>query len=162
MALYSRNAWTMLIHRKTKIHAHWILQGIGSILIISGIIIEFIYRWKRDRPHFEHIHEKLGLAALIFMLLAIILGVFAKFANDLHKILRPLLLKMLHNIVGTISFSLGMVGMSNSLLTKNTMKQEDPGNVRTLMSTFTIIVLFIALLGPLKTLTNQVKAFLNK
>ena len=151
-----------MIQRKTKIAAHWILQGAGSILIISGIIIEFIYRWKRNRPHFEHIHEKLGLAALIFMLLAIILGICAKFAKELNNFIKPLFSKLAHNLIGITMFSLGMVAMSNSLLTKNTMKQEDPGNVRNFLSTLTIIVLFIALMGPLKTLNNQVRSCLNK
>lgn len=60
MAFYSKNSFTLLNTKQTKKNIHWILQAIGIVLVLSGTIIEIVYKSERGLAHFESNHAILG------------------------------------------------------------------------------------------------------
>lgn len=162
LSLYSGNTWTLLARRYSKIRAHWLLQGTGFILIITGIVIEYIDKDKIGREHWEAFHSIVGLTSAVFMLFAVAFGVSAYYSQKLKDFFKPLHIKIFHNVIATITISTGMSSMIIAYFTKNTIIEHDPGNnVRFWMAGFTSITLLITLLGPLKTLTFQIKTALK-
>lgn len=82
---------------------HWILQTVGSVIAIVGMII--IY-WLKQR-HFTSTHGLLGLISGIFTLTGMLNGVSALFAIESNKYVKPIYLKIVHNITGITAFVIG-------------------------------------------------------
>ena len=162
MSLYSGNTWTLLKRKNSKVQIHWILQGTGFTLIITGIVIEYIDKDKIGREHWEALHSIVGLTSAVFMLFAFALGISAYFSQKLKIYYKPLYVKIFHNVIATVTFITGMSSIIIAYFTKNTIIEHDPGNdVRFWMAGFTSITLLITLIGPFKTLANQIKAVLR-
>lgn len=61
LAMYNRNTYTLLAETKAqKTAIHWILQAIGGILAIAGVIIQIISRFRLGKAHFSLIHSIVG------------------------------------------------------------------------------------------------------
>lgn len=115
LAFYSENVWSKQHTRKTQKTLHWILQGLGSSAAIVGMIIEFINRWQSNKNHFTSTHSILGLTAFILTLLGMFNGVSALWSVELRTYVKPVYLKMAHNLNGIAAFVLG----KKHLLQKN-------------------------------------------
>lgn len=107
LAFYSENVWSKQHKRSTQKTIHWVLQAFGSIAAISGIIIEYIGRNMKMKPHFSSTHSTIGLIAIIFTLIGMLNGTFTLFSFELRKYVRPVLIKFAHNLIGIVAFVLG-------------------------------------------------------
>lgn len=113
MTFYSFNLWSKRYSRQTQRTIHWILQVIGSLAVLLGIIIEFIGRWQKSKNHFISTHSIIGLTAGIFTLITMFGGVSALWSTKLKKYARPILIKLAHNFSGIIVFVLGKLYQMN-------------------------------------------------
>lgn len=107
MAFYSENVWSSGFSRQSKRTIHWMLQALGSTLAIIGVILEFISRWQKGKVHFNSTHSVLGLIAIVFTLIAMCNGISALWSTELKRYVRPVYLKLGHNIVGIAAFVVG-------------------------------------------------------
>lgn len=109
MTFYSENVWSSGLSRQSKRTIHWMLQALGSTLAIVGASLEFISRWQKGKVHFHSTHSILGLIAVIFTIIAMFNGISALWSTELKRYVRPVYLKLGHNIVGLAAFVVGMV-----------------------------------------------------
>lgn len=107
LAFYSENVWSKQHTRQTHKTLHWILQALGSSAAIAGMVIEFYGKWQSSRSHFVSTHAILGLVAFILTLLGIFNGVSALWSVEMRTYVKPVYLKMVHNITGIAAFVLG-------------------------------------------------------
>lgn len=117
LSFYSENVWSKQHTRKTHRTLHWVLQGLGSASAMTGMTLEFINKWKSSSPHFSSTHSILGLTAFIVTLLGILNGTSALWSVELRAYVKPVYVKMAHNIIGISAFVLGKQFLSqiNSL-----------------------------------------------
>lgn len=155
LSLYSGNSWTILTSRKSKTKIHWILQTLGGCLSFSGAIIEILYKFQRNRSHFQSLHAIIGLIAIILLSVAILSGTAALFSISLKKYLKPLYSKTGHNILAMITYGLGASAIVIAYFTKNFCKTYDFGNLRIFIAIISTISIMLTLIGPLKTFYAQ-------
>lgn len=104
MTLLPQNVWSAQYDTQTRRTIHWILQTAGSMLALSGIIVEYVnYQGK----HFATKHAVIGLISGIFLLIGLCNGTMALWSIELRKIFRPVVLKCLHNFIGVTAVVLG-------------------------------------------------------
>lgn len=108
MAFYSENVWSSGLSRQSKRTIHWILQLVGSSMAIIGATLEFISRDQKGKVHFKSTHAILGLIAVIFTIIAMFNGISALWSTELKRYVRPVYLKLVHNMVGITAFVVGM------------------------------------------------------
>lgn len=104
LTFYSENSWTRIAKRETKIWLHIILQVVGSALAIYGIAI---YIDSKTRNHFQSMHAKTGLVSMIFLVITLLNGVAAFFAQRMKVIVKPVFNKLFHNLMGLTAFVVG-------------------------------------------------------
>lgn len=109
LAFYSENVWSKQHSRQTHKTLHWVLQGLGSSAAIAGMIIEFINRWQSSKNHFISTHSIVGLTAFILTVLGMLNGVAALWSVEMRRYVKPVYLKMAHNLNGIAAFVLGNV-----------------------------------------------------
>lgn len=109
LVFYSENVWSKQHTRQTRKTFHWILQAIGSLAAIIGIIIEFIGRSLKSKSHISSTHSTIGLIAAISTFVGMFSGIHALYSMELKKYVRPVYSKLAHNLNGIIAFSLGIV-----------------------------------------------------
>lgn len=107
LAFYSENVWSKQHTRQTQKTIHWVLQAVGSSVAILGIIIEYIGRSQKSKPHFSSTHSTIGLIAAIFTFIGMLNGISALWSLELKIYVRPIYLKLAHNLNGIAAFVLG-------------------------------------------------------
>lgn len=107
MAFYSQNVWSKTYTRQTQRTFHWVLQAAGSSIAMIGIIFEYVSREQKNKKHFKAGHGLVGLIAAILTLVSMLGGVSALYSNYLKKFVRPVFLKLAHNLNGIAAFVLG-------------------------------------------------------
>lgn len=161
MTLYSKNAWTNMTEKKTKVYLHLILQIIGTALILVGfsLNVEDI-----KSGHFETPHEIFGLISVIFLLITFVNGLLAFFALDIKQFVKPVYNKLFHTTFSVIVFVTGMISLILGYHT-NFMKSsigEDYQHHITWLSVGTGLSLVLSAPGVYYTIYHQVVGFLRK
>lgn len=101
------NVWSKDHPRKIQKRIHAWLQGIGSTAAIIGMFFEVAYSIKHNEFHFKTNHSKIGLAAGILTLIGMFNGIGAFWSVELRQYVRPVYLKLAHNLTGLSAFILG-------------------------------------------------------
>ncbi|KAL0115836.1 hypothetical protein PUN28_011009 [Cardiocondyla obscurior] len=153
VVLASNNVLTGSFSHQTKKHLHWILQALGLIFNLVGVI--FMYNNKK--VHFTSIHGITGLTSLVIVLVLTAFGYPVWIAFQLRKFVRPVIIKFFHNFLGISSFVIGMVsqcyGYNHSWVSVVTkIKYAD-----TILMIITIIITLLSLRGALISLYKQGK-----
>ncbi|XP_075149634.1 uncharacterized protein LOC142223667 [Haematobia irritans] len=107
MAHYRGNAWTKLCNRVEKTQTHWILQLLSSIIGLVGVGIKICI----EDIHFHTTHGVVGLVASILLLLGLMSGLSALYANEMKNCLQPLFNKAFHNVWGLVTYTVVMFSM---------------------------------------------------
>ncbi|XP_043485591.1 transmembrane reductase CYB561D2 [Polistes fuscatus] len=89
--------------RKNRILIHWVLQSLGFLLTLAGVLVIIVMKGKRS--HFTSVHGKLGLAAMILFAIIMISGGLADNTKWFYPRIRPVTIKIFH-IVGGILVTL--------------------------------------------------------
>lgn len=108
MTLYSQNLWSKNNTRQTNKTLHWMLQAAGSSIALVGILCEYISREQRGKGHFKATHAYFGLAAAILTTISMFGGVTALWSVYLKRYVKPVFLKLAHNLIGISAFVIGI------------------------------------------------------
>lgn len=159
MALTDENIWTKSLSRRSRSHIHWILQVIGFVFIIVGFVVMFISRDGRKK-HFNSAHSIVGLISIVGIIVLSFSGVPALFAVKLRKMIRPGIIKLLHNFSGIACYGLGMVSIILSYQKKYFHHVNSTWLYCCIVSTYCIII--FSLFGALRSLLGQVRSLYHK
>ncbi|KZC10401.1 hypothetical protein WN55_01830 [Dufourea novaeangliae] len=154
VVLAGESVLTNFLSRRAKDHVHWILQVLGVICNIAGVY--FMYEVKK--VHFRSIHAILGLASLILMIPLTVLGYPVLVAVKLRKLIRPVIVKFGHNLVGTLCFVLGMASQCYGYKMRWIANASDIPNVQLLTIIATALITVLSVRGSLPTLCVQLRA----
>lgn len=62
LMMNSSNAPTILCESRTsKAKVHWILQAVGVMLMVSGAIVEYVFRQQQGKKHWDATHAFWGM-----------------------------------------------------------------------------------------------------
>lgn len=104
LTFFPKNIWSTQYDKETKRYIHWILQTSGSLLALSGIVVECV---NYGGKHFDTKHAILGLISGILLLIGLCNGCLALWSVELRHVFRPVVLKCFHNIVGMMAVIVG-------------------------------------------------------
>lgn len=107
LSFYPFNVLTQPYSRKTRKAVHIVLQSVGGVTAISGMIVEYVGREQSSKSHFSTTHSIIGLTSGILTVIGMLNGVSALYAMELRAHVKPIYLKFLHNFVGIAAFTLG-------------------------------------------------------
>lgn len=96
----------------------------------------------------------LGFTACIFLLINLFAGITALYAGDFRYVIRPVITKFVHNLLGILTFVFGMVSLYFAYYLRYTERRAS-WEVRTTLAWFTIITTVLSCVGALKALKNQ-------
>ncbi|XP_058446193.1 transmembrane reductase CYB561D2-like [Malaya genurostris] len=161
LLFYSGNSWSQVLRQPQRRTAHWMLQVIGSVCIIVGIALEFYWRDINNKPHIHENHSILGLVALILLIVSMSNGLGSLYAVELRKRVKPIYLKFGHNFIGFACFVIGMASLILGY-DKRIFKENSTTEMVTVLRVFTILVIFLSVLGALKTIVTQIKAIMRQ
>ncbi|KOC66402.1 hypothetical protein WH47_08795 [Habropoda laboriosa] len=91
-----------LTHRAKK-HLHWILQVLGVACTVAGVVLIFC----KKSVHFRSTHAILGITSVSLMLFLTLFG-YPVFTLRFRNIVRPVLTKFGHNLLGMLCFTIGI------------------------------------------------------
>ncbi|XP_043794732.1 transmembrane reductase CYB561D2-like [Apis laboriosa] len=98
------SVFTKFLSRGAKRHLHWILQILGLILIVSGVMVMY-----RVKPvHFKSIHGILGITSAVLAVFLSVAGYPVFIAAKLRNAIKPVAIKFAHNFLGISCFAIGM------------------------------------------------------
>ncbi|XP_049874949.1 uncharacterized protein LOC126373037 [Pectinophora gossypiella] len=95
------SGWSFLSVKHRR-RVHWILQLLGSVIAIAGSAVMI----NEKSIHFNTVHGKLALAALIFTCASLINGLTSLYSVELRRFIPWKLSKISHIILGTAAFAL--------------------------------------------------------
>ncbi|XP_015602581.1 uncharacterized protein LOC107271290 isoform X2 [Cephus cinctus] len=152
VVLAGENLWSGFLSRRVNSHIHWVLLLVGSVFSIVGTAYGYHGNALRNRPHFSSTHGLTGIISVGLVIIAAVLGLPALFAGKLRNIIKPIINKFSHNLLGTASFVVGMVSQCYGYNT-GFMRRLSP-EIREACYYSTIIVTILCLTGVAKSGTS--------
>ncbi|XP_003494855.1 cytochrome b561 domain-containing protein 2-like [Bombus impatiens] len=150
------NILTRYFTHRTKKHLHWILQLLGLICIIAGVVL--MYRVKK--VHFKSNHAILGITSLIIMIFLTVTGYPVFVATKLRKVIRPITIKFGHNFLGLSCFAIGMASQCLGYWKFRTMNISSKVDARLICIIVSVMIVVLSARKALPTLFQQfVKLF---
>ncbi|XP_033323388.2 transmembrane reductase CYB561D2 isoform X1 [Megalopta genalis] len=144
------------ISRQTRKHVHWILQVLGLVCVIAGVAVMY----KVKKFHFRSNHGILGISSLVIMLFLAIWGYPVLIAARLRKLVKPVILKFAHNMLGIVCLVLGMAAQILGFQMR--WLPEDIPHARSLAVILTAIVTILTVRSALPKLCSQFSTILSK
>ncbi|KAG7188864.1 hypothetical protein KM043_008470 [Ampulex compressa] len=152
LILAGENLLADVLTRRTRSHLHWILQVLGAICTIAGVLV--MYRAKT--LHFRTHHALTGIASVGIMCFLLAFGYPVLAAAKFRKILKPVLVKFTHNFLGIACFALGIacqcLGYRYRWLSYVTGSLQD---IELVCIVLTVIIGVLSLRGALVSLCGQ-------
>lgn len=137
---------TNFLSRGAKRHLHWILQILGLILIVSGVVVMY-----RVKPvHFKSIHGILGITSTVLAVFLSVTGYPVFIAAKLRNVIKPVAIKFGHNFLGISCFAIGMAAQCYGYIFKSDLK-----------FLFIIIVVAIIALSVRRAIPSLFRQFLG-
>lgn len=106
LSFSNENIFTRRLNHRQRMTFHWVLQTIGTVLITIAFGVIIASKNSRSKDHFTTWHGIFGLIATIGTILAIFGGVIAKYSFPMRQIIRPVTVKVMHSLLGTIVYIL--------------------------------------------------------
>ncbi|XP_044264679.1 uncharacterized protein LOC123011352 [Tribolium madens] len=151
------NIPTLQMARIKKQYVHGTLQFLSTVFITVGISFRIS---TKEGDHFTSTHAILGLVAWILVWCSVILGLATSQSQHLKKIAKPVVLKLLHTLIGICAFTFGIIALCFGL--KNYFKSfsgEDTINA----AVVTIALLYLwALFDPFRALYAHIRSVFAK
>lgn len=88
---------------------HWVLQLLAGFIILVGFLIILSNKIINSKYHFQTLHARFGLSALVFICFTSFGGLGALYSLKLKDYLAPIYMKLLHASFGLVTFSLGTI-----------------------------------------------------
>ncbi|XP_028137002.2 probable transmembrane reductase CYB561D1 isoform X1 [Diabrotica virgifera virgifera] len=150
------NVWSLEANRSIKGWVHGALLSVSVICASVGIIVEIIGKNKTSSPHFHTLHAKLGLASWIMCFTLVLSGLLTVYAAKLRNYVKPLYIKLFHEIVGLACFVTGVYSLYLGL-PKWGFAMYVTASELTATKTLVIIVAVWSILGTCVSIFNNIK-----
>lgn len=151
LSMTSYNTWSSSLSEVNKRRAHWILQILGAGMAATGSIMIMIYK----DVNFDTLHGKVGLVALVFTTVSVVVGIAALFSNNLRKFIPPIVSKITHIVLGIVTYASASTALCYAF-DKTMFKLWTSDNVALGVISFTGIFTLIILINPLVTLSKKI------
>lgn len=152
VALTGENVWSRKLTRRSNSHLHWMFQLVGAGFSIVGVLVIYVKR----SSHFRSYHSLIGGISVGCMSLIVLSGLPALFAAKLRKLVRPVLVKGLHNCLGIAIFVSGIVAQILGY-DKFFMRSKTSGEMIDVLIVTTAMIAVFSLIGSLRSLWEQLK-----
>ncbi|CAH0625433.1 unnamed protein product [Chrysodeixis includens] len=153
LSLCPHNAWSAHLTLGHKKRIHWILQIMGSILAIAGSALYIL-----NKPvHWNTLHGKYGLVALVFTIASLFNGVTSLYAFELRKVI-PIpgkLSKLSHICFGIVAYAASSASLCYGY-DKGFFKMYMDSDVNTyFLMGFTVVLTVVVILNPIITFVEK-------
>lgn len=106
LSFSNENIFSRRLNHKQRVTLHWILQVLGSFLIAAAFGVIIASKNSKGKPHFATWHGIFGLISSIGIVLNLFGGIVAKYSFPIRQIIRPVIVKVLHSLFGTVVYIL--------------------------------------------------------
>ncbi|XP_012280123.1 cytochrome b561 domain-containing protein 2 [Orussus abietinus] len=103
------------LSRRGRVTLHWVLHTLGLGLTIAGFAVIVVNKSWYNKDHFMTTHGQLGLSAVVVGVLVAISGIPTQNANWLYPRVSPVLLKVIHGILGIAATILLLAATINGI-----------------------------------------------
>ncbi|CAB0032452.1 unnamed protein product [Trichogramma brassicae] len=156
VSLGGTNLWSRFLSRRTNSHLHWILQVLGALCFVAGVIVIYLDKQR----HFRSVHAKLGIASVGAAAFIFLSGVVSLFAFRLRKLVKPLLSKFTHNTLGLACFAVGIAAQCYGYK-KHWMVTNKGDHMKDYLIAATAGIALISVIGALRTWYGQLKGLVR-
>lgn len=101
--------------KKTVREHHWIIQIVAAICNLVGFVTIIVNKNRGGRSHFRSNHAIVGLVAIVLSFVTCAGGFITLYATELKEWIRPSHNKLIHTIVGILTFVLGVAAEATGL-----------------------------------------------
>ncbi|XP_037782172.1 cytochrome b561 domain-containing protein 2-like [Penaeus monodon] len=109
LLIFSKSGLAAGALHSTRVTVHWILLLLTAVCHSLGFAAIYFNKELNEKPHFTSWHGTVGLVASVFLVLQLSVGVFAMYPKLLKMFMDARSVKANHAVVGTLTFSSGMV-----------------------------------------------------
>ena len=108
MIMSQGNIITSNLSRQGRVRLHWILQASAAAFIFAGFLVIVINKNLHNKKHFKSWHSVIGLVFLVCVGITSSGGVVTLYSLRLKQYIKPAKMKLLHNLVGVLTFGIGV------------------------------------------------------
>ncbi|KAH8377105.1 hypothetical protein KR093_003464 [Drosophila rubida] len=155
MCFYNANWLTLRYTRKRKTAIHVVLQLLGGGMGVAGCLVQLI---RDDWSISVTVHARLGFAAFILCLVALLSGISAVLARSLSRIVSPLANKTFHVILSLGTFVTAMLAQFYGYTQTGIFKGQGQDFV-IFMQVVTLIAMVLTCIAPFKSLYHKYVSF---
>lgn len=148
---------TGLISRRARSHMHWVLQGLGLVCVIAGVVVMFMVK----KFHFKSNHAILGISSLVIMMFLAVWGYPVFVAAKLRKLVKPVIIKFAHNLLGIVCFVLGMAAQILGYQMHWLPRVSSVPHLQVVAVVLTAIIIILTVRNALPNLISQLAAIYN-
>jgi len=138
------------LSRQGRVRLHWILQASAAAFIFAGFLVIVINKNLHNKNHFKSWHSVIGLVFLVCVGITSSGGVVTLYSLRLKQYVKPAKMKLFHNLVGVLTFVVGVATEIFGIYTNWFLKHSS-------LSAQIVCTLFIVL-GGIFTLESAVKS----
>jgi cytochrome b-561 domain-containing protein 2 len=109
MIMSQDNIIASKLSRQGRVRLHWILQAAAAASIFTGFLVIVINKNIHNKSHFKSWHSILGLVFLVSVGITSCGGVITLYSFRLKQYLKPAKMKLIHNLAGVLTFTIGVV-----------------------------------------------------
>ncbi|XP_076285673.1 transmembrane reductase CYB561D2 [Lasioglossum baleicum] len=156
------NVLTRPISRRVRSHVHWVLQVLGLVCILAGVIVMYQAKEKNKRGHFKSVHAILGLTSVVIMIVLAVCGYPVLVAVKLRKLIKPVIIKCTHNFLGIACLVLGMAAQILGYQMKWLPRESGSRELQTVTIVFASIITILSVRNALPNLFLQLAAIVGR
>lgn len=150
MIMSQDNIIVSKLSRQARVRLHWMLQAGAAAFIFSGFLVIVINKNTHNKNHFQSWHSVIGLIFLVFVGITSSGGVTTLYSFRLKQFLKPAKMKLIHNLIGVLTFAIGVVTEIFGIYTQWFLKHAG-------LSAQVVCTVFV-ILGGIFTLESAVKS----
>lgn len=138
------------LSRHARVRLHWILQASAAAFIFAGFLVIVINKNLHNKNHFKTWHSVIGLVFLVCVGITSSGGVVTLYSLRLKHCVKPAKMKLFHNLVGVLTFVIGVASVIFGIYTHWFLKHAS-------LSAQIVCTVFVVL-GGIFTLESAVKS----
>jgi cytochrome b-561 domain-containing protein 2 len=109
MIMSQGNIFASNLSRQGRVRLHWILQAGAAAFIFAGFLVIVVNKNLHNKNHFKSWHSVIGLVFFVCVGITSSGGVVTLYSFRLKQYVKPAKMKLLHNLVGVLTFAIGVV-----------------------------------------------------
>ncbi|XP_072949966.1 uncharacterized protein [Epargyreus clarus] len=157
LSLSPNNGWSAFLTLRDKRRVHTVLQVMGSALAISGSFIKILNK----EVHWNSLHGKYGLVALVFTTVSLVNGLSSLYAFEWRRCLPGNLSKLTHICFGIVAYATSSVSLCYGF-DKVFFRAWATEAFATTLIAFTGIITFIVIFNPIITFFSKSMNIIKK